>query len=174
MRLIILGAGGYGQTVADIASQTGKYEEILFLDDNQNQASLYPIAGPCSDYRLYKTDETCMYPAFGNNESILGWINRFINERISIPTIIHLLAYVSPTATIAEGCVVMPHAVVNTNCKLEKACIMNVAAILDHGCILEEGCHLAPGAIVKAENRLPRCTKVDSGEVIGNRTFSFC
>ena len=171
MRLIILGAGGYGQTVADIASQTGKYEEILFLDDNMNQASLYPIAGRCSDYSLYKTGDTSMYPAFGNNESRVNWINRFIDEGISITTIIHPLAYVSPTATIAEGCVVMPHAVVNTNCKLEKACIMNVGAILDHGCILEEGCHLAPGAIVKAENRLPRCFKVDSGEVIQNRTY---
>ena len=172
MRLIILGAGGYGQTVADIASQTGKYNEILFLDDNQPEASLYPIAGPCSDYSLYKTGDTSMYPAFGNNESRVGWINRFLDEGIRVATIIHPLAYVSPTAVIAEGCVVMPHAVVNTNCKLEKACIMNVCAILDHGCILEEGCHLAPGTIVKAENRLPRCTKVDSGEVIQNRTYN--
>lgn len=27
MRLIILGAGGYGKTVADIARQSGKYEQ---------------------------------------------------------------------------------------------------------------------------------------------------
>ena len=31
MRLIILGAGGYGKTVADIARQSGKYEQIFFL-----------------------------------------------------------------------------------------------------------------------------------------------
>ena len=33
MRLIILGAGGYGRTVADVAAQTGAYDKILFLDD---------------------------------------------------------------------------------------------------------------------------------------------
>lgn len=34
MKLIILGAGGYGRTVADIARQSGKYTEVYFLDDN--------------------------------------------------------------------------------------------------------------------------------------------
>ena len=33
MNLIILGAGGYGQTVADIAEQSGLYEKIFFLVD---------------------------------------------------------------------------------------------------------------------------------------------
>ena len=33
MRLVILGMGGYGRTIADVALQTGKYDEIIFLDD---------------------------------------------------------------------------------------------------------------------------------------------
>ena len=36
MRLIIIGAGGYGRTVADVARQSGKYESIGFLDDNES------------------------------------------------------------------------------------------------------------------------------------------
>lgn len=40
MRLIILGAGGYGKTVADIARQSGKYEQIYFLDDGQETSDL--------------------------------------------------------------------------------------------------------------------------------------
>ena len=38
MRLIILGMGGYGRTIADVAEQTGMYEEIIFLDDQADQA----------------------------------------------------------------------------------------------------------------------------------------
>ena len=34
-RLMILGAGGYGKTVADVAAQLGCYEQIVFLDDAQ-------------------------------------------------------------------------------------------------------------------------------------------
>ena len=40
MRLIILGAGGHGKVVADLAKQIGKYEEIFFLDDNSQDAEV--------------------------------------------------------------------------------------------------------------------------------------
>ena len=52
-----------------------------------------------------------------------------------------------------------------------QACIVNCGAIIDHGCILEKGVHVAPGGIVKAENRIPAYMKVDSGEVIQNRSY---
>ena len=48
MRLVILGAGGYGQTIADVASQLNRYDEILFLDDNATNA-----VGKCEDYQKY-------------------------------------------------------------------------------------------------------------------------
>ena len=35
MDLVLIGAGGFAQTVADIASQTGKYKNISFLDDKK-------------------------------------------------------------------------------------------------------------------------------------------
>ena len=51
MKLIILGAGGYGQTVADIAEQSGEYEEIHFLDDNSTAKS---VIGKCNDFVKHK------------------------------------------------------------------------------------------------------------------------
>ena len=47
-----------------------------------------------------------------------------------------------------------------------KRCILNLGAIVDHGCILEEGVHIAPGAIVKGENRIAKCSKIEAGEVV--------
>ena len=38
-RLMIVGAGGHGKVVADIATQNG-YSDIVFLDDN---ATLNPV-----------------------------------------------------------------------------------------------------------------------------------
>ena len=51
MKLIILGAGGYGQTVADVAEQSGEYEEIHFLDDNSTADN---VIGKCEDFVKYK------------------------------------------------------------------------------------------------------------------------
>lgn len=163
MRLIILGAGGHGRVVADIARQTGRYEQIQFLDD---QAIGADIVGKCEDYLQFKHENMEMYPAFGNNESRIQWENQMLKNGISLAKIIHPLAYVSPQAEVADGCVVMPYAMVNTGTKIKKACILNIGSLVDHDCILEEGCHIAPGAIVKGANHLPKGTKVDSGEVV--------
>ena len=168
MNLLILGAGGHGQVVFDLAEQTNKYDKIAFLDD---QATGAYVIGVCADYKQFKSANIEMYPAFGNNEGRLAWENKLEQEGIPLAKIVSDRAYVSPKAKIANGCVVMPFAVVNTNATLEKACIVNVGAIVDHGCHIEAGCHIAPGAIVKAENHLPSCAKVDSGEVVEARKF---
>ena len=36
--LYILGAGGFGHVIKDMAEQSGKYTKICFLDDNSNEA----------------------------------------------------------------------------------------------------------------------------------------
>ena len=172
MRLVILGAGGHGQVVADLAEQCGNYDSILFLDDGKDSSDgLNNVVGPCCDYVKYIDDETEFYPGFGNNKARLEWEEKLLSEGAALAKIIHPLAYISPKAEVAEGCVVMPYAVVNTGCIVEKACIINCGAILDHGSHLEPGCHLAPAAIVKAENHIAGCTKVDSGEIIPVREF---
>ena len=114
----------------------------------------------------FQSADTEMYPAFGNNTVRIQWENKLLEAGIRLAKIIHPLAYVSPLAEVASGCVVMPYAVVNTGTKIRKACIINIGAMVDHDCILEEGCHLAPGAIVKGENHLSEGTKIDSGKVV--------
>lgn len=49
--------------------------------------------------------------------------------------------------------------------------IFDSASIIDHSCVIEDGVHICLGAIVKAENRIPRCMKVEAGVVIENRTY---
>lgn len=168
MRLIILGAGGYGRTVADVAAQSGRFTEIGFLDDNSTHPQ---VLGKCADYSHYIDSNTMFYPAFGNNEGRMNWFIQLKAAGASIPTIIHPSAYVSPTATVAEGCVILPKAVVNTGCMVHTGCIINCGAIVDHDCVVEEGVHICLGAIVKAENRIPRCMKIEAGEIIQNRTY---
>jgi UDP-N-acetylbacillosamine N-acetyltransferase len=63
VRLVILGAGGYGRTIMDIASQSGKYREIFFLDDKAERKDV--IVRLC-DFTKFKGDDTEFYPAIGN------------------------------------------------------------------------------------------------------------
>ena len=156
-QLVILGSGGYGHTVADVAEQLGY--SILFLDDSLPGQVL-------STYTSYIDDCTEFIPAFGNNEFRLSWCNRITQAGAKLATLIHQSAYVSPKATVALGTVILPHAIINTNVVINRGCIVNLGAIVDHGCVIEEGIHICLGAIVKSENHLPRCVKIEAGEVV--------
>ncbi|MDT2712386.1 PglD-related sugar-binding protein [Enterococcus dongliensis] len=130
MQLIILGSGGYGHTVEDVAIQLGY--DCIFLDDSLTD---YPL----SSYVNYVDSNTEFIPAFGNNSFRLEWVNKleFLNAKLA--TLVHPTAYVSPRASLAPGTVILPQAVVNTGVTVEKGCIINLGAIIDHGCVIEEG-----------------------------------
>lgn len=156
-RLVILGAGGYGRTVKDVAEQLG-YSTIVLDDADPDH--------PLSSFQSYINSSTSFIPAFGNNAFRMEWINRIEERGGQLATLIHPTAYVSPKASIACGTVILPHAIINTDVVVGKGCIINLGAIIDHGCIIEEGVHLAPGAIVKGENRIEKCSKIEAGEVV--------
>ena len=168
MRLMILGAGGYGRTVADVAAQLGVYDEIRFLDD---MSEAEDVIGKCADFSAHADENTVFYPAFGNNEGRVNWLNRLKEAGCKIAVIVHPSAYVSPAARLEQGNVILPKAVINTGCVVKAGCIVNCGAIVDHGCVLEEGVHVCLGAIIKAENRIPRCMKIEAGEVVQNRHY---
>ena len=168
-KLLILGAGGYGKTVADVASQLGCYDEIAFLDDCKLGEP--NVLGNCEQYLQFAQENTEIYPAFGNNVARMAWLEKFVAHGLSVPTLVHPSAYVSPTATLGTGVTVLPKAVVNTGVTVKNGCIINIGALIDHDSVIEEGCHLAPGAIVKAENRIPAGSKIDSGTVIENKQY---
>lgn len=168
-KLLILGAGGYGRTIADVARQLNCYEEIGFLDDTK--IGKPGILGGCKDYLQFAQSDAEFYPAFGNNTDRMTWLEKLEDHGLTVPTLIHPTAYVSPTATLHSGVTVLPKAIVNTGVTVKTGCIINVGAIVDHDCVIEKGSHVAPGAIVKAENRIPALSKIDSGTVIENRQY---
>lgn len=162
-RLILLGAGGYGRTIADVARQLGTYDTIAFLDDAKTGEN---ILGVCEDYQTYADGNTGIYPAFGCNEVRIRWIARLKEAGIPVPSFLHPRAYVSPEAVIGEGTAVLPLAVVNAGVTVGTGCIINIGALVDHDTVIGDGVHLCPGVVVKAENRIAPMSRLESGTVI--------
>ena len=160
-KLIILGSGGYGRTVYDIAEQLGY--SITVLDDTDKE---HPLAS----FESYIDDDTEFIPAFGNNEFRLQWIHRIEEAGGKLATLIHPTAYMSPKAQVASGCVILPGAIVNTGCKVGKGCIINLGATVDHDVVIEDGVHLCVRCIVKGENRISHFEKIEAGEIIERAT----
>ncbi|WP_165361473.1 acetyltransferase [Lichenibacterium ramalinae] len=74
---------------------------------------------------------------------------------------IHERAWVASTATMGEGCHVLPMAAVGEDAKLGRQCIVNTNASVDHECILDEGVHIMPGAT------LAGCVRVGAHATVG-------
>lgn len=160
-RLIILGSGGYGRAVYDIAEQLNY--SIVVLDDSDKE---HPLAS----FSLYINNNTEFIPAFGNNEFRLKWIEAIEAAGGNLATLIHSTAYVSPKAKISDGCVILPGAIVNTGSWIGKGCIVNLGATVDHDVTIEDGVHLCVRCIVKGENRISRCEKIEAGEIVERAT----
>lgn len=97
--LYILGAGGFGHVIKDMAEQCGKYTKICFLDDNSNKA-----IGKLGDLPKFIDSDSCFFVGLGNNSVRLELINKLLCLNCEVISFIHPSAYVSPTAKLGIGC----------------------------------------------------------------------
>lgn len=166
-RLLILGAGGHGKVVREIALSlldvNGKslYEGVDFLDDNSVDA-----IGRIADLEKYQNKYSDVFGGIGNNKVRKQLLDQAKELGYSIPVLIHSTAYISPSAVIEDGTVVEPKAIVNANTVVHRGCIISVGAIVDHDATVNEFAHVNAGAIVKAGARVESGRKMEAGEVV--------
>lgn len=143
-RLLILGGGGHGRVVAEIAAVLG-FAEIAWLDDNPAASGVLGPLSLCHDADLQRRYPQALV-AIGQPLLRLQWLEQLLDLGYDCPVLIHPAAWVSPTAHLGPGTVVMPQAAVMAGAHLGKGCIVNTAASVDHNCVLADGVHICPGA----------------------------
>ena len=57
-------------------------------------------------------------------------------------------SYVSKSAKIGQGTIIMHGAIVNANAKIGNNCIINSGSLVEHDVIIGNHCHIATGALV--------------------------
>lgn len=153
--LLIIGAGGHGRVVAEIAAACG-YDSIAFLDDKACGA-----VGKIEEMELYAPRYDGVFIAIGNNALRQKLMAQLCGmQGVRLVTLIHPTAYVSPSATIGQGTVVEPKAVVNTNSRIGRGCIISVGTIIDHDCEIGEFCHINAGMVCSAGSRVEELSRI--------------
>lgn len=155
LNLLILGAGQYGAVTKELATQTGLFSKIDFLDDNSDKA-----IGRIDELGNFLSKYTNAIVAVGNSDFRLDTLSKLKECGYSIPSLISPLSYVSPSAIIGEGCIIEPFAVIQTGALVKRGCIISSGAVVNHNAVIEEGCHIDVNAIVKANARVESRTKV--------------
>lgn len=161
MKLLIIGAGGHGHVVKEVAEATGQYEQIEFIDDNSDIA-----IGKTADLEKLHAEYESAFVSIGNNSLREILIQKLIDTGYNVPILIHPSAYVSKSARIGHGTIIEPKASVNANASIGSGCIISVGTILDHNVVIEDYCHINSGSIVCNASRVLKGTKVDAGQVV--------
>ena len=146
--LLIIGAGGHGKVVADIAEESNLWEKIAFIDDAYPQKKTngaWSIIGKTSNLSTFTTEYLDAFVAIGHAKTRKTLLEKLSKIGFHTPTIIHHTASISRHTKIGQGCVIMPKVVINVDSIIGDGVIINTAATVDHDCIIEDFVHLAPG-----------------------------
>lgn len=150
MRVAVLGAGGHGAVVAEIARVSGTLDPVCFLDDfpavHGTRILGIPVLGAIGALELLPPDVTGVLLGLGNNRHRAQLLELARQRGLDRPVVVHPRAVVSPSASLAGGTVVAAGAVVGTRSVIGSGCIINTGATVDHDCTLGDVVHVAPGA----------------------------
>jgi sugar O-acyltransferase (sialic acid O-acetyltransferase NeuD family) len=180
-RLLVLGAGGHGRSVAEAVAAAGEFAVVGFLDDafpELDQIREIPVLGKVADLARFRDVADHAFVAIGNN-ALRQRITAQLREAGFMPaTIIHPRAIVSPSAIIGAGSAAMAGAIIGTEAVLGEGVIVNCAAVADHHCRVGDfghlgvnaamagGAILGAGAWMQAGSALGYGVEIDAGRVL--------
>lgn len=155
MKLLIVGAGGYGRLVREIAELTG-FSTVDFLDNNS------PLAvGKIDELEKIEGEYDGSIVAIGNPE-----IKEKIFRRLKKPvSLVRPTAVVSKTAQIGIGCVIEANAVINSEAVIGDGVFVCAGAVVNHNSVVGDFVQVDCNAVVAMGAEVPKGHKVESCSV---------
>ena len=164
-KIVIIGAGGHGRVVTDIARLNG-YTDIRFLDDNADN-KYCNIDGKISDFVRYLGNYD-FFVAIGDNNTRKQISGKLIDGGANIVTLIHPNAVISQGVKIGRGSVIMAGVVINTNVILGNGVIVNTSSSVDHDCVVGNYTHISVGAHIAGTVNIGKNVFVGAGATVIN------
>lgn len=159
MSTLVFGAGTHGRLVAQLLCETGR-TVAGFSDMSQTGDD---IIGPDSETRAYMETHPEVNAGFvGVGDASMKARRRLyaLIEELAIEPepLLHPRAYVSPTASVGKGSVVMPCAVVNHNARIAPNVVCYSGSIVEHDSTIGAHSLVCPGTVI--------CGSVTIGESV--------
>ena len=151
MRVLVVGAGGHGQVVADcllrMAEAGASISPIGFVDDNPTLVgNIYlqlPVLGTVAAIATIPHDGLIL--GIGQNRTRRNLYATLSAEGQRFVAAIHPRAIIAPDVTIGIGTLICAGAIVNTGSHIGENVIINTGATVDHGNRIGDHAHVAPG-----------------------------
>ena len=164
-KLIIIGAGGHGKVIADVALKNG-YTDIAFIDDRATGDCMgFPVVGTTADIEKLNDGNTEFVIGIGNNS-----VRKKLAEQYDVnwTTLIHPSAQIAVNVSVGKGTVVMAGAVINVCATIGKHCIINTGAVVEHDNVVDDFVHISPNVALGGTVHIGELTHVGIGATVKN------
>ncbi|MGQ0745108.1 MAG: biotin/lipoyl-containing protein [Acidimicrobiales bacterium] len=166
--LVIYGAGGHGQTLADLIEtvnarpgpgRPGMIVAVLaFVDQGLEPGTRVegtPVLGG-DDILDDLLPNGVMLAANGvggiaRPADRVAAHHRLVAAGLALPVLVHPSAVVEPTAQMGDGCQILARAYVGSSARLGAGCLVNTAAVVSHGCHIGDHVNLSPGCLLAGD-----------------------
>ena len=163
-KIAIIGAGGHGKVVGEIAF-LNQYKVINFFDDQASQIKKFPftISGNLKYLKEHFDDYNSFFVAIGRNEERSEMIDWLKKQNMNIDTLVHPSAIVSKFSSLGEGICVMSNATINPGTTIKEGVIINTSASIDHDCLIDKFAHISPNCTLSGGVKVGEFTHLGSG-----------
>ena len=163
-KLAIIGAGGHGKVVGEIAL-LNQYDTIDFFDDRINEIKNFPfnIIGNLEFLKKSLKNYDNFFVAIGDNVVRCDKISWLKNEKKNIVSLIHPKSTVSQFSSIEAGSCVMANAAINAGTLIKEGVIINTSASIDHDCQIEGYAHISPNCSLSGNVKVGKFTHLGTG-----------
>jgi sugar O-acyltransferase (sialic acid O-acetyltransferase NeuD family) len=150
-RIVIVGAGGHAQVIADLIlcrARQGEDVHLLgFVDDNPDLLGREiwggKVLGPIAQAAEFKPEAVIV--GVGDNATRARLYQQLRASGLTPGTAVHPRAVIAADVEIGAGVVVFANAVINTGSIIGPNVIINTGATVDHHARIGAHVHLAPG-----------------------------
>lgn len=177
-KLILIGGGGHCKSCIDVIQAEGRFDIAGIVEKPGYQISgdEYPVLG---------------YPVIGTDDQLPELVKEYKNVLITVgqirtaivriklfemvsrlggnfPVIISPNAYVSRTALIGAGTIVMHHVTINTEAVIGVNCILNTGMLVEHESVVGDHCHLSTCSVINGQCQVGSRVFIGSRAILSN------
>lgn len=172
--IILIGGGGHCLSCIDVIMLENRFEIIGILETSDK------IGTMLSGIKIIGTDDDIpdlisrchnfliTIGQIKSSEKRFNIYNMVKSYGGNFPVIISPKAYVSSSATIDEGSIIMHKSLINTRASIGKNCIINTGALIEHEVTIGDFCHISTQAVVNGQVFVGKNSFIGSNSVIAN------
>ena len=170
-KILLIGAGGHARSCIDVIESTGHFKigGLIEKDKDLNYKNLgFPTLGTDDDLEILRQKYSYALVTVGQVKSPrirIKLFNLLKKLNFVLPVITSSRAYVSKSAKVGKGTIIMHGAIINTNATIGENCIINNQALIEHDAVIGDHCHISTSSVINGEVSVGDESFIGSGSV---------